>query len=467
MALWGGRFAADTDKDVAAFTESISFDRRLYKYDIMGSKAHAAMLAAQQIIPAETAQRIAVELDKIEKRIDCGDFVFSAALEDIHMHIESELIKALGDEGARVHTARSRNDQVALDIRLYLRDQTEEIATGLRSLQQALTDIADANFDAYLPGFTHMQHAQPVLLAHHLLAYVEMFQRDIARLQDCRKRINIMPLGSGAIAGTTLPINREFVRRQLGFDAMTRNSMDAVADRDFICELLGDLAIFAMHISRLAEDLILWCSQEFNFIEIGDAFCTGSSLMPQKKNPDIAEISRGKTGRIYGDLISLLTICKGLPLTYNRDLQEDKEPIFDAIDTVTMILKVFPPMIASITVKKERMAAAAADPALMATDVAEMLVRRGVPFRNAHHRVGSLVKWCRENGKGLDQVTLAEMQLTIPEADDAFLKLFSPQDSIAAREVYGATGPNQVRSQLEYWQQELSQQLKTQAAARE
>jgi len=456
MALWGGRFSTDTNQDVAAFTESISFDKRLYKYDIMGSKTHAAMLAEQGIIPAETAVKIAQELDKIEKRIDAGDFTFSIALEDIHMHIENELIKVLGDEGARVHTARSRNDQVALDIRLYLRDQVSAIGSGIRQLQQAIVDTADQHAEVYLPGFTHLQHAQPVLFAHHLLAYVEMFQRDIDRLNDCRKRINIMPLGSGAIAGTTLPIDRDFVRRRLCFDSMTRNSMDAVADRDFICELLSDLAIFAMHISRFSEDMILWSSQEFNFIEMGDAFCTGSSLMPQKKNPDIAEISRGKTGRIYGDLISILTICKGLPLTYNRDLQEDKEPIFDAIDTVTMILKVFPPMIASIAVRKERMAAAASDPALMATDVAEMLVRRGVPFRHAHHRVGSFVKWCKEHNKALNETTLEEMRQTIPEADESFLNLFSPQDSINARDVYGATGPKQVRGQLDFWKKNLT-----------
>jgi len=456
MALWSGRFSGDTNQDVAAFTESISFDKRLYKYDIMGSKAHSAMLAEQGIIPAETAVKIADELDQIERRIDAGNFTFSTALEDIHMHIESELIKVLGDEGARVHTARSRNDQVALDIRLYLRDQVEIIAHAIRDFQQAIVQVADCHAEVYLPGLTHLQHAQPVLWAHHLLAYVEMLQRDIDRLNDCRKRINVMPLGSGAIAGTTLPIDRDFVRRRLCFESMTRNSMDAVADRDFICELLSDLAIFAMHVSRFSEDLILWCSQEFNFIELGDAFCTGSSLMPQKKNPDIAELSRGKTGRIYGDLMTILTICKGLPLTYNRDLQEDKEPVFDALDTVTMILKVFPPMIASITVRKERMAAAASDPALMATDVAEMLVRRGVPFRHAHHRVGAFVKWCKEHGKALNEVTLDEMKQTIPEADAEFLTLFSPQDSIAAREVFGATGPQQVRSQIDFWKKNLT-----------
>lgn len=456
MALWGGRFSSETRKDVAEYSESISFDQRLYKFDIAGSKAHVTMLAEQGIIPAETAAAIRAELDKIERRIDAGDFHYDIALEDIHMHIESALIDVLGAEGARVHSARSRNDQVALDVRLYLRSEVDALIGELRHFQRALVTQAAAHPRTVMPGFTHLQHAQPVLFAHHLLAYVEMLDRDAERLADCRKRIDVMPLGSGAIAGTTLPINRERVCELLGFSRVTRNSMDAVADRDFICELLSDLAIFAMHVSRFSEDLILWCSQEFNFIELGDAFCTGSSLMPQKKNPDIAELSRGKTGRIYGDLMTILTICKGLPLTYNRDLQEDKEPVFDALDTVTMILKVFPPMIASITVRKERMAAAASDPALMATDVAEMLVRRGVPFRHAHHRVGAFVKWCKEHGKALNEVTLDEMKQTIPEADAEFLTLFSPQDSIAAREVFGATGPQQVRSQIDFWKKNLT-----------
>ncbi len=456
MALWGGRFSTGTAKVVADFTESISYDKRLYKYDIMGSKAHSAMLAASGIIPKETAGKIAVELDKIGERIEKGDFTFTPELEDIHMHIESELIKVLGDEGARVHTARSRNDQVNLDVRLYLRDEITHIVEGIKELQKSLVDRAAADADAIMPGFTHLQHAQPVLFAHHLLAYVEMFDRDAGRMIDCRRRLNMLPLGAGALAGTTLPINREMVCELLGFDFVSRNSMDTVADRDFMCELLSALAIFTMHISRFSEDLILWSSQEFGFIELGDAFCTGSSLMPQKKNPDIAEISRGKTGRVYGDLIALLTICKGLPLTYNRDLQEDKEPVFDAIDTVKMILQVFPPMVGSMELRRERMLSAASDPALMATDVAEKLVELGVPFRHAHHRVGAFVKWCKENGKALDQTTLAEMQITIPEANEGFLKLFSAHDSVKAREVTGGTGPENVRRQLEYWQEELS-----------
>lgn len=455
MALWGGRFSEDTGKNVQDFTESISYDRRLYKHDIMGSKAHAAMLGAAGIIPKESAQAIREQLDAILGRIERGDFTFSAELEDIHMHIESELIKALGDEGARVHTARSRNDQINLDIRLYLRDEIDVISDAVRSLQKSLARKAAEHPRTIMPGFTHLQHAQPVLFAHHLLAYVEMFERDLGRFADARKRINVLPLGSGAIAGTTLPIDREFVRKELDFPAMSRNSMDAVADRDFSCELLAAMAVFSMHISRLSEDLILWMSQEFSFMTFSDAYCTGSSLMPQKKNPDIAEISRGKTGRVYGDLVALLTLCKGLPLTYNRDLQEDKEPLFDAIDTVLGILSVYPGMIDGMTIHEDRMLAAASDPGLIATDIAEALVRKGVPFRHAHRKVGALVKFAQDRGKPLDQLSLDEMRSVFPEADEAMTQLFSPEKSVAARDVFGGTGYGQVASQIAYWQQNL------------
>ena len=455
MALWGGRFSEDTGKNVQDFTESISYDRRLYKHDIMGSKAHAAMLGAAGIIPQESATAIREQLDKILVRIENGDFTFTPELEDIHMHIESALIEALGDEGARVHTARSRNDQINLDIRLYLRDEIRIICDAVKALQTALVNKAAAYPRTIMPGFTHLQHAQPVLFAHHLLAYVEMFDRDLGRLEDARKRINVLPLGSGAIAGTTLPIDREFVRKELDFPAMSRNSMDAVADRDFSCELLSALAIFAMHISRLSEDLILWMSQEFSFMVFSDAYCTGSSLMPQKKNPDIAEISRGKTGRVYGDLVALLTLCKGLPLTYNRDLQEDKEPLFDAIDTVLGILSVYPGMIDGMKLNEMAMLDAASDPGLIATDVAEALVRKGVPFRHAHHKVGALVRYAQDAGKALDQVTLEEMQGVFPEADEDMLNLFSPERSVAARDVFGGTGYDQVASQITYWKKNL------------
>lgn len=457
MALWGGRFSSDMNTKVAEFTESVSFDKRLYKHDIEGSKAHVTMLAATEIIPGKTAEDICAGLDKIKGDIENGNFEFKIELEDIHMHIESALIEALGPEGARVHSARSRNDQVALDIRLYLRDEIEEIKKGVREFQKSLVDQSAANSDTIMPGFTHLQHAQPVLFAHHLLAYVEMLERDAGRLDDCRKRLNVMPLGSGAIAGTTLPIDREKVRELLNFPAMTRNSMDAVADRDFACELLAALSIFSMHVSRLSEDIILWCSQEFGFVELDDAFCTGSSLMPQKKNPDIAEISRGKTARVYGDLMSLLTLCKGLPLTYNRDLQEDKEPLFDAIDTVKMVLAVYPPMVSTMKLNKEKMFNAAEDPFLMATDLAEKLVENGMPFRVAHHRTGSLVKWCRENKRSLAALTLAEMKISIPEATEECLKLFSPVSSVSKREIPGGTGPGQVKKEISFWTGRLAE----------
>ncbi|MDD5727331.1 MAG: argininosuccinate lyase, partial [Victivallales bacterium] len=370
--------------------------------------------------------------------------------------IESALIEKLGDEGARVHSARSRNDQIALDIRLYLRDVVADISEMIRDFQRALLAQAESNSGAIMPGFTHLQHAQPVLFAQHLLAYMEMFGRDVERLSDCAERINVMPLGSGALAGSTLKINRETVCEKLHFSRVTRNSMDAVADRDFAIELVGCLAIFAMHISRLSEDIILWCSQEFDFIELDDAFCTGSSLMPQKKNPDIAELSRGKTARVYGALTALLTLCKGLPLTYNRDLQEDKEPLFDAIDTVQKILRLYPAMIATMKIKREKMLKAASDPALMATDLAEKLVELKVPFRHAHKRVGAFVKWCKDHNKALNAVTLEEMRETIPEATAEFPDLFSPENSVAKREITGATGPQAVAAQIAFWKQQLN-----------
>ncbi|MFZ2656449.1 MAG: argininosuccinate lyase [Victivallales bacterium] len=455
MALWGGRFSGDQKKELIEFTESVSFDKRLYRHDIAGSKAHVGMLASCRIIPARTAVSIKTELGKIQKRIETGKFSFKSELEDIHMHIENEIIKALGDEGARLHTARSRNDQVNLDTRLYLRDETAKILAGISNLQKALVFQADKNSEAIMPGYTHLQHAQPVLFAHHLLAYVEMFNRDYARLQDCLKRINVLTLGSGAIAGTTLPIDRKKTAAALSFPAISANSIDAVADRDFECEFLACLAIFAMHVSRLSEDIVLWTSKEFSFVELADAFCTGSSLMPQKKNPDVAELARGKTGRMYGNLMAILTICKGLPMAYNRDLQEDKEPLFDSIDTVLKILSVFPPMIATMEARKDRMLAAANNPELMATDLAEELVRNGVPFRKAHGRTGSLVKWCNANHVSLDKVSFEDMKRIIPEADKSLLKIFDPAMSVSKREIAGGTGPREVRSQINSWKRKL------------
>ena len=457
MALWGGRFSGDTGKNVQKFTQSISYDKRLYKQDIAGSKAHAAMLGSANIIPRDTANAIIQELDNILKNIENNDFKYSDALEDIHMHIETAIIEKLGPEGARVHTARSRNDQVNLDIRLYLRSEIDIIVNEITDLQKALVHKGAENPSVIMQGFTHMQHAQPVLFAHHLLAYTEMFERDKTRLLDAKKRLNVLTLGSGAIAGTTLPIDREFVRKALDFPAMSRNSMDAVADRDFTCEVIAALAIFAMHISRISEDLILWMSQEFSFMTFADSFCTGSSLMPQKKNPDIAEISRGKTGRVYGALVSMLTICKGLPLTYNRDLQEDKEGLFDALDTVHGILSVYPEMVATMKINPEKMHLAASEPGLMATDLAEALVKKGVPFRFAHHKVGALVKFAADNAKPLNALSLDEMKSVFEEADESMLQIFSPEKAVAARDIYGGTGYKQVAAQLEFWKKALGE----------
>jgi len=455
MALWGGRFEKETDANVAAYSASVHYDQRLYACDIRGSLAHVRMLGAAGIIPQADTDAISAELNRIKAKIDGGDFVFKTELEDVHMNIESVLIEVLGDTGARLHSGRSRNDQIVTDERLYLREEADAIAARLTDLQRALVELADANRDVIVPGFTHLQHAQPVLFAHHLLAYVEMAERDKQRLADCRKRLNVCPLGAGALAGSSLPLDREFVARELGFDGVARNSMDAVADRDYIVEFLADLAIVAMHASRLSEDVILWMSPEFGFVELDDAFCTGSSLMPQKKNPDVAELTRGKTGRIYGALVGILTVLKGLPLTYNRDLQEDKEGLFDAIDTIKLMLDTVAPMLATATVRADAMRAAAGDPALMATDLAEWLVKQGVPFREAHHRVGRFVAWCRERGRALDTTTLDEMRETIPEATSACLALFDPEKSVAARDITGGTAPAQVHAQIERWQRTL------------
>ena len=457
MALWGGRFSKDTNQLVADFSESVSYDQRLYPYDVQGSIAHVTMLAEQGIIAGEDAEAIARELAAIKERLDAGDFELRTELEDIHMNIESALIAKLGDVGARVHTGRSRNDQINTDERLYMRHEADQIRAALQGLQQAMVELAARNPDAILPGLTHLQNAQPVLFTHHLLAYVEMFERDRERLADCRKRINRCPLGAGAIAGSTLPLNRERSAELLGFDEVLRNSMDAVADRDYIVEFLADLSLVAMHCSRLAEDVVLWVSQRFHFLDLDDAFCTGSSLMPQKKNPDVAELARGKTGRVYGALFGLLTVLKGLPLTYNRDLQEDKEGLFDAIDTVKMILGTMAPMMATATPNVEAMAAAAADPALMATDLAEWLVKKGVPFRDAHHMVGGYVGWCAAKGIALDAATVEQMRETVPLAEPECLELFSAQRSVSGRDLTGGTAPAQVAKQLAFWHKRLGE----------
>lgn len=455
MTLWSGRFSEGTDGLVQAFTESISYDRRLYPYDIAGSIAHARMLGRQGIIPAEDADKIVAGLQVVKSEIDDGKFVFHTELEDIHMNIEARLTELIGPAGARLHTGRSRNDQIATDERLYLRQECSELDQFLLRMQKALLSVAERNPAVIMPGFTHLQHAQPVLFAHHLLAYVEMFNRDRERVSDARKRINRLPLGSAAIAGSTLPLDRDFVAAELGFETLLFNSMDAVGDRDYLVEFLSCLAICAMHISRLSEDVILWYSQEFAFVEIGDAFTTGSSLMPQKKNPDVAELARGKTGRVYGHLMALLTTLKGLPLTYNRDLQEDKEGLFDALDTVKHTLATFAAMLATLKPVPARMQEAASDSFLMATDLAEWLVRQGVPFRDAHHQVGRFVAACIARRQSLAEASLEQMQECIPLATEECLQLWDASHSVAARNLPGGTAPAQVHKRLEFWSVKL------------
>lgn len=448
MAMWGGRFDAAPNKLVAIMGESVSFDKRMYKVDIEGSTAHAKMLGKQGIIPKDEADCIVKGLAEVLAEIESGKFTWSTELEDVHMNIESRLTKLIGPAGARLHSGRSRNDQVATDLRLYLRGEVEEIRTAITKLQTSLVHLATDHTDTILPGFTHLQHAQPIILGHYLLAYSEMLSRDSSRLLDCKNRFNYLPLGAGALAGSSLPLDREFVAKELGFEGVLNNSLDAVSDRDFAIEFTSALAVLMMHLSRISEDLIFWVSQEAGWIELGDDFCTGSSLMPQKKNPDMCELTRGKTARVYGDLTTLLTIMKGLPLCYNRDMQEDKLPVFDAIDTVKLVLSVYAPMISSIKVHKERMLDAASDPALMATDLAEWLVKQGVPFRDAHHRVGGLVAHSRKLDIPLNKLTLEQMKECVPEANEDCLKIWQPQKSVALRNIIGGTAPEQVRHQL-------------------
>src|SRR5213592_2249665 len=415
-----GRFLGAPGAEVTHFTESVSFDWRLWRHDILGSIAHATMLRKIGVLSKEEQMAIVKGLDNIGREIADGRFRWQPELEDVHMNIEAELTRRV-PAGAKLHTARSRNDQVALDMRMWLRDEIFELAQDIRSLQQALVELGEQNAELLIPGYTHLQRAQPVYFAHHLLAYVEMLARDRERLKDCFERVNVCPLGSGAIAGSTLPLDRELVARLLGFvdvkdrPQLTRNSMDAVSDRDFAIEFCGIAALLGVHLSRLAEDVILWATAEFNFIKIADAYTTGSSLMPQKKNPDIAELTRGKSGRVIGNLVALLTLLKGLPLTYNRDLQEDKERLFDSVDTVRATVRVMAAMLRNTKPNKSACAAAAADPALLATDLADYLVRKKMPFRAAHHAVGAAVALAEKLGKPLDQLTLTELRGVEPK----------------------------------------------------
>jgi len=445
---WGGRFTEATNALVEEYTASIQYDWRLFPYDIAGSVAHAAMLGKTGIITEREARKIINGLKGILQEITDGKLEFSMELEDIHMNIENRLVRKIGPVGGKLHTARSRNDQVALDLRMYLRDEIMEIRRLLRGLQKTVIGLADRNQDAVMPGYTHLQRAQPVLFGHHLLAYYEMFERDRDRLADCYRRVNIMPLGAGALAGTVLPINRKMVGDLLGFGGIAENSMDAVSDRDFAVEFVSACSQIMVHLSRLAEELVLWSSAEFGFITIADAFTTGSSIMPQKKNPDVAELSRGKAGRVFGNLMALLAIMKGLPLSYNRDMQEDKEPVFDTADTVSQALAVMAAMLDSITVHRDAMRHAAEDGFITATDLADYLVRKGLPFRQAHEVVGRAVLKALELTCGLKDLPLAEYKkLSALITNDVYRSL-SVDASVGRRISYGGTAPANLKKRL-------------------
>ncbi len=447
--LWGGRFSQPTDAFVEEFTASIDFDKRLYRQDIRGSIAHARMLGRQSIIPQADVDAIVSGLEEILARIESGDFDFSVSLEDIHMNIEARLSAAIGEAGKRLHTGRSRNDQVAVDIRLYLREEIGEVIRYLDLLKDSLLFQAETNLGVIMPGYTHLQVAQPILFSHHMLAYVEMFCRDKGRMEDCAKRLNVLPLGAGALAGTTFPIDREFVASELEFSGPTRNSLDSVSDRDFALEFISASSILMMHLSRFSEELILWSTSEFDFIELSDSFCTGSSIMPQKKNPDVPELVRGKTGRVYGNLMALLTVMKALPLAYNKDMQEDKEPLFDTIDTVKGSLKIFADMVREMKIKADVMLQAAAEGFSNATDVADYLVRTGMPFREAHEVVGKSVRYCIEHGKRLEELTPAEWKAFSNLIGDDIYAAITLEASVNARSATGGTALVRVKAEIE------------------
>lgn len=454
--MWKGRFKKTTADAVKDFTESISFDWRLFKQDIQGSVAHVTMLAEVGILTRPERDKIIKGLREIQAEIAKGAFQFDPALEDIHMNIEAALIARIGETGAKLHTARSRNDQIALDMRLYVRDEVGQTREKVRLLQKSLVDFARRNARILIPGYTHLQRAQPVPIAHHMLAYVEMLERDYERLSDSFRRVDVMPLGSGALGGSTLPIKREMVAEFLDFPKVSRNSMDAVSDRDFLLEMLFDCALIGMHCSRLSEDLVLWASAEFGLIDIEDGYCTGSSLMPQKKNPDLAELSRGKTGRLFGNLISLLTTLKGLPLTYNRDMQEDKEPLFDSVDTTKAILQVLAEMIDHTSVRSEQAAKMVADPLLLATDVADYLVGKGVPFRQAHEIVGKAVKHSEKQKKPLNKLSIEEWRKFSPQFGPDVREVFDLGNAMANRTATGAASLKNVQAEIKRWQKTLS-----------
>lgn len=450
--LWGGRFSKATDVMVDDFNSSIRFDKRMYKQDIMGSIAHAKMLGKQNIIPKEDSEKIAAELEKILADIEAGKVEFSIDAEDIHMNIETELIKRIGDTGKRLHTGRSRNDQVALDNKLYLRDEADGLLKMLENIERVILRLAKENLITVMPGYTHLQKAQPITFAHHIMAYYEMFSRDISRLADWRKRMNVLPLGSGALAGTTYNLDREYVAEQLGFSGITKNSIDGVSDRDYILELAFVLSLVMVHLSRFSEEIILWSTNEFAFIELDDAYSTGSSIMPQKKNPDVAELARGKSGRVFGSLMGLLTVMKGLPLAYNKDMQEDKEQIFDALDTVKMCLPVFTDMISTMKLKKDNMLKGAKGGFTNATDVADYLVKKGLPFRDAHGVVGRMVAYCIEKDKVIDALDIKEFKEFSPLFDDDIYDAISLETCVSLRKVTGGPAADTMKKIIEEYE---------------
>ncbi len=446
---WGGRFSEKTDRGVEAFTSSINIDKRLYSYDIEGSIAHCKMLASRSIITEEDASSIIQGLSKIKREIEREKFQFDDGLEDIHMHIESSLFQSVGKVAQKLHTSRSRNDQVALDVRMYLRDEVAKIIKGLTKLKRVLVLFARNNIDTILPGYTHLQRAQPVLLSHHIMAYYEMFLRDTQRLEECLKRINVMPLGSGALAGTTFPIDRDYTAELLGFEEVSRNSIDSVSDRDFIIEFLSAASICMMHFSRLSEELILWSTFEFGFIEIPDSFATGSSIMPQKKNPDVPELIRGRTGRVFGNLMTLLSIMKSLPLAYNRDMQEDKEPLFDTVDILSACIDICSSMILKLKINKQTMYEAANKGFLNATDLADYLVTKGMPFRQAHACVGKAVSYALDKNKELHELAIDELEsFSLLIKKDVF-DILSLDKIINRRQSFGGTARENVIAALE------------------
>jgi len=459
--LWDGRFSEKTSRSVEKFTSSIQIDKRLYTYDIAGSVAHSKMLAKCGVITPAEAAELERGLEIIKQDIESGAMTYDDSLEDIHMHIEARLYQEIGSVARKLHTARSRNDQVALDVRMYLRKETAQLIQGLARLREQFILLAREHIDTIMPGYTHMQRAQPVLFGHHLMAYYEMFTRDARRLADCLPRINVMPLGTAALAGTTYPIDRHYVAELLNFPAVSGNSMDTVADRDFILEFLADAGICMLHFSRLSEELILWSTSEFGFIELSDAFSTGSSIMPQKKNPDIPELVRGKTGRVIGDLVSMLTTMKSLPMTYNRDLQEDKEPLFDAVDTLAACVDIVTRMLPEMKVRKDSLRTAANTGFLNATDLADHLVSLGIPFREAHSHVGQAVAYAIDDGRELHDLTLEELQKFAPEIEADIFDLLQAESVVNRRTSHGGTAGANVVAAIAAAEAELQADLQT------